>query len=183
MVYQLKLKHEYFDWMCELIDTGNNGSYNKLLRQLDDVEFIFTIDLDDNRLSDGIHLRYRFGYEFGYPDDVIETLLDVTPCSVLEMMVALSFKCEEDITGDPEEGDRTGLWFWNMIDNLGLSEMTDSYFDADYVNLVISRFLNREYSPNGKNGLFTVKNPKYDMREVEIWYQMMWYLDEYLKLK
>ena len=38
----------------------------------------------------------------------------------------------------------------------------------------------REYSYYGEGGLFTVHNPKFDMRETEIWYQFMWYLNEKL---
>ena len=54
--------------------------------------------------------------------------------------------------------------------------MTDSKFDRDFVDDVIARFLNREYEPDGKGGLFTVKNCSNDMRKVEIWSQLSWYL-------
>ena len=82
---------------------------------------------------------------------------------------------------DPKYGNRTGQWFWNMIVNLGLSNMNDDNFDETYFNRVMQIFLNREYSPNGRGGLFTVKNSPADMRTVEIWYQFMWYLNEFLE--
>ena len=41
--------------------------------------------------------------------------------------------------------------------------------------------MNREYDSDGKGGLFTVKQSKYDMRTVEIWWQMNWYLDSILE--
>jgi hypothetical protein len=92
------------------------------------------------------------------------------------MMVALAIECEVTIMDDPNIGDRTGQWFWGMIVNLGLGSMTDYKFDDIYVEGVVRRFLDREYEPNGKGGLFTVKNCRYDLRTVEIWNQMCWYL-------
>ena len=93
------------------------------------------------------------------------------------MMVALAIRCEETIMDDTEYGDRTGQWFWKMISSLGLSSMSDDMFDKKYATYVINRFLNREYEPNGKGGLFTINNCDEDLRNVEIWYQLCWYLD------
>ena len=109
---------------------------------------------------------------------MIAAFLDNQPCSVLEMMIALAIRCEEHIMDDPDVGNRTGQWFWNMIMNLGLGSMTDDQFDKRYAEQVIERFLNREYEQDGEGGLFTVKHCKHDLRTVEIWYQMCWYLDE-----
>jgi hypothetical protein len=55
--------------------------------------------------------------------------------------------------------------------------MTDGHYDEIYVTEVIDRFINRKYEPNGKGGLFTIRNVKEDLRDVEIWYQMCWYLN------
>lgn len=176
------LKEKYFDWMCELVrHNERRGSYLKLLRYLDSADFQYSIEMDGNRFEDGINLRYRFGYDNDYLPSLIANSLDVKPCSVLEMMIALSIRCEE-IMDAPEKENQTGEWFFNMIDNLGLTDMTDSRFNREYCFQTVERFLEREYEPNGKGGLFTVKKPKTDMRNVEIWYQMMWYINEYLNL-
>lgn len=111
---------------------------------------------------------------------MIASYLDNRPCSVLEMLIALAFRCEEHIMTDPDIGNRMGQWFWNMIVSLGLGSMSDSRFDAAYTDDVISRFMNRKYKRNGEGGLFTVERCKYDMRTVEIWWQMNWYLDSIL---
>ena len=58
----------------------------------------------------------------------------IRPCSVLEMMIALSMRCEEQIMDDPDIGNRTGQWFWDMIDNLGLGEHERLKFDGRYVD-------------------------------------------------
>ena len=82
------------------------------------------------------------------------------------------------IMDNPDIGNRTGQWFWNMIVNLGLGSMDDEKFDRGYVEFVLNRLLDRQYERNGKGGLFTVSNCRRDMRSVDIWYQMCWYLDE-----
>ena len=78
---------------------------------------------------------------------------------------------------DGNYGDRTGMWFWNMIVSLGLGGMDDSRFDEKYVDVVLDRFMDRQYKRNGEGGLFTIDGIRKDMRDFEIWYQMCWYLD------
>lgn len=178
---EIELNGEYFDWMCDLVnddDFSQGNNYRRLLYFLHMVDFAYTIPRDENREADGINLRYRFGYDHSHSEAVVAALLDNKPCSILEMMVALAVRCEEHIMSDPDIGDRTGVWFWEMIESLGLKDMTNENFDRDYVQNVIDRFLNHTYRRNGRGGLFTVKNRIRDMRNAEIWYQMCWYLDE-----
>lgn len=176
MTLKDRIHDEYFEWLCELVDIkrfAKQVSYRKLLIRLFDTEFTWFVPYDDNRADDGIQLRRRFSLVRADPN--LANYIS-GPCSVLEMMVALALRCEECIMDDAQYGNRTGQWFWGMIHNLGLSPMTDSSFDRDFVDDVITRFLNREYEPNGKGGLFTVRHCEYDLRTVEIWRQLSWYL-------
>ena len=93
------------------------------------------------------------------------------------MMVGLAIRCEETIMDDTNIGDRTGQWFWGMIVNLGLGSMFDNNYDRQLVETNVERFLEREYDYNGKGGLFTIRHCDRDLRDVEIWYQLCWYLD------
>lgn len=175
------LSNEYFNWMYNLVcdsKYSKRSSYRKLLSYLHNREFTYILEMDGNRAEDGKELRYRFLYENGYHNSEMGDYLDDGPCSVLEMMVALVIRCEEHIMDDPEIGNRTGQWFWSMIVNLGLESMSDRYFDEEYVEMVVDRLLNREYDDDGRGGLFTVTHYRQDMRDVDIWYQFMWYLDE-----
>lgn len=171
---------DYFEWLYEGMcgdRYSKNVSYRKLLERLHNINFRYTIPNDRNRANDGKNLRYSFAVAEGCEDnpEMITEYLE-GPCSVFEMMVALAQRCES-VMDDPKIGDRTGQWFWGMIANLGLNGMTDNRYDERYVNDVISRFLDREYKSNGKGGLFTIRNCEYDLRDVEIWYQLCWYLD------
>lgn len=176
------INDRYFAWICDLICDDSRKtkelSYWKLLSFLYDMEFSYIIPMDDNRAEDGIDLRYRFRNEKRIEDAAISSYLDDRPCSVLEMMAALAIRCEEHIMEDPDIGNRTDKWFWDMITSLGLESMDDIGFDMRYVNHVITKFLERKYKRNGKGGLFTVKHCARDMRTAEIWYQMCWYLDD-----
>ena len=176
MTFGDRVNDEYFEWLCEIVNTkrfSKQTSYRKLLIHLHNLAFTWIIPMDDNRADDGIQLRRKFSLA---RDDMSLQNYIHGPCSVLEMMVALAIRCEETIMDDGMIGDRTGQWFWGMIHNLGLSPMRDTAFDRDYVDDVILRLLNRDYDPDGRGGLFTVKNCEYDMRDVEIWCQLSWYL-------
>ena len=173
--------NDYFNWLSELVCKkrfAKDISYRKLLARLHDTEFIFSIPRDGNRAADGEELRYRFALTNGYEDSYRKILKYLAgPCSVLEMMVALAIRCEETVMDDPGVGDRTDQWFWGMVTSLGLGSMVDSRFDKQFVDDTINRFLDREYKPDGRGGLFTIKHCDRDLRTVEIWYQLCWYLD------
>lgn len=179
-----ELNRRYFDWLCRFVSDNRYAmiaQYRSLLRYLHGREFTYLIDLDGNRAADGEDLRYRFGSENGYSDSAIATYLDNKPCSILEMMIALAIRCEDHIMEDDSLGNRTGEWFWSMIESLGLKTMTDVRFTNRTADIIIDRFLNREYERDGHGGLFTVRNCRRDMRSIEIWYQMCMYLENIIE--
>lgn len=178
MTLKDRISNDYFEWIYNLVcgeRFSEKLSYKKLLMHLHNTNFIYLIPKDGNRAQDGIDLRYRFAYEYTDIEDADSYLKG--PCSVLEMMVALAVRCEETIMDDPTKGDRTGQWFWNMIVSLGFGGMSDDRYDRFFVDKTLDRFLSRKYEPNGKGGLFTIRNPKRDMRRIEIWYQLCDYLN------
>lgn len=168
----------YYDYLTSLIRTKDSHRYNKLLRALFDKKFYWKLNRDSNRAEDGLDMRLYFEDKgVGTVDELDQELGN--DCRVLEMMVALAKRCEDQIMTDPEIGDRTPDWFWIMIVNLGLFEMTDGNFDEDYVQDTLDRFLDRRYSRNGRGGLFELpESHKLDMRRTEIWYQLMAFLNE-----
>lgn len=169
--------NQYHCWLTTLVcDEQRQRYYQALLETLDDVEFIWTVPNDGNRAADGIELRSRFAEEHNIDYCTIRSILS-RPCSVLEMMVGLACRCEDSIMGDEEYGNRTDEWFWGMIENLNLYQMNDEEYDDDYVQSVIEVLLNRTYKRDGRGGLFTVPMSRRDLRRVEIWYQMCWYLN------
>lgn len=176
-MFRDQIINDYFEWLWNFTKCRGHSQNRKIITLLHNIEFRYSIPMDANREEDGIDLRYRFITEVGIPKNYQEVYgyLD-GPCSVLEMMIALAIRCEESIMDDPDIGDRTSEWFWLMMKNLGLDYMSDRKFDRDIAEEKISIFLDRRYKRNGEGGLFVVNGRK-DLRKVEIWYQMCWYLD------
>ena len=170
-----QLENRYFEWLYESIWNSKyapHQSMRRLFEQLHAMEFSYTNSMDYNRAMDGVELRYNFDPEL--------SKIDTSSCSVLEMLIALAEKCE-GIAGDPDKGDQTMYWFWMMIENMGLMSVTDHNYDSLYVEGCAARMMNRTYNPDGSNGgLFHIPTTAYDLRKVEIWYQMCWYLDSIL---
>lgn len=161
-----RAKTKYFEWLLSVIDSGNRvKQYLGMLDILFNTEFYWVIDFDYNRACDGLDLR----------DGYIPR--DESPCSVLEMMVALAIRMEGILM---EEGtsDNTSEWFWIMVDNLGLLNQTNEKLDAHEVDLKVHNFLERDYQYDGTGGLFRLCNPPDDLRTVEIWIQMNWFINE-----
>ena len=153
---------EYYIWLCDFI--GYNEDYSELLSYLFDVEFTYILRMDENRAMDGLAMRRRYTESGRARGDI----WGGAPCSVLEMLVALSVRIEDEFMGDPDL-----CMFWRMLDHLGL--LTDFHWD-----LRLDMWLERDYAPNGDGGLFPLRHPKEDQREVEIWTQCMEWLNELL---
>lgn len=164
----------YFDWLVDMIaeDEYDQRCYQKVLSLLFYKPFKWIIDNDENRANDGLLLRESYRSITGEEPE------KRGPCSVLEMMIGLACRCEDDIMHDSDQGDRTSVWFWEMMDNLGLSAQDDYQFDEDSANQIVDRFLNRNYRPNGDGGPFYIPNFGQDMRKIELWYQLNCYIQD-----
>lgn len=170
------MNKQYFDWLVSFTGSVNETElYSKLLTHLHNRYFDFLLNEDDCRNADGIRLRTTFAELTGiYIYD-----LRRDRATILELMVALSIRME-DTMFDPSFGDRTGLWFWGMIQSLGLLYMSDSQYDEESIDETIDCFITRKYLPNGHGGLFTLDHEQVDLRRIGIWTQSCWYLDSLL---
>lgn len=146
-------------------------TFHNLLGQLHEKEFVWFVANDDNRVEDGRDLRKEFVQETGY--DVDPAWLDLG-CSFLEMLIGLSRRLAFEMEGEPVE------WFWELISNLQLSECNDlpNQFSRDDVDEIMDAVIWRTYAHDGRGGLFPLRYPTRDQREVEIWYQLNAYLLE-----
>lgn len=118
----MDVREQYFNWMYDMVFTKRAPSYVRLLRYLNSQEFTYNIRLDGNRADDGLYLRYRFKQENHLRAVDVDRCL-TGKCSVLEMMVALCLRIEEDIMDDPVKGNRIHKWFHVMLKSLGLLDM------------------------------------------------------------
>lgn len=169
----------YFKWLYGQVGSvklrNRARTYWSLLKQLHQTEFTWIIPKDENRAEDGRELRYEFLQDMRVECE--DSWLDLG-CSMLELLVALSRRFAFIVDGNPAE------WFWHLIGNLDLADYTDREFDSDpdghhiRVARVLNRVINREYRRNGEGGLFPLRYPEYNQRQIEIWYQMHAYILE-----
>lgn len=177
----MPLDEAYFTWLYSQVGSvdlrNRSKTYWKLLTLLYKKEFIWsTIEKDGNRAQDGRDLRQEFL-------DVTGTIMDEPgwtdfPCSMLELMVALSRKLAFQGEGKPSD------WFWGLIENLGLIECTDTTdVDQEIIEHILDKVIYREYAKNGAGGLFPLQRHSRrdkDQTQVELWYQAEAYLLERL---
>lgn len=157
----------YFAWLRDRVqeDGHPRNTYSDLFRMLYDTEFVWIIPNDDNRVMDGLDLRVEF---FKSQEPLTR------PCSVLEVLVALSRRLAWLAEGSAEG------WAWQLLCNLELHPFRDpiSQRKEKQVEELLYALIWRTYSPDGTGGFFPLTWPNGDQTQIEIWYQMHAYVKE-----
>lgn len=167
------VEERYLTWLCNILANGGRidrvRRSEKMLRSLFYESFHQFIPNDDNRADEGRGLRVTYENDTEYKLDRRSYL---RPCSVLEMLIALSERMAFQIFNPMKESepDVAGC-FWEIAENLQLRPAQSNAH-------IVKCLLNREYDENGLGGMFPLENNEEDQRAVEIWYQMMAYLIE-----
>lgn len=182
----LTIDDEYFGWMLNKIFQSEEmlNKYLAVSREMHSIIFEFDMSSDENRQKDAQDLRYKFGSEVGYTEAEICRTLDMQAPTLFEVIVALLDRVQENVLCDLEQGITNQEIFIDILKSLKISDIYGQYNmsgdEATEFYEAIYTLYSRRYSYYGEGGLFTVSNPKQDMRVTDIWYQFMWYLDEKL---
>lgn len=188
----------YFVWLCSKV--GLNGpdstqqyikkenqdkTYFELALKLFKTRFMAFVPNDDNRVSDARCLRDEFALsESSFTD---YSVLDTEGASMLEVMIALCKRFDNDVMMTENGIDRSKEWFWEMLKNCDLDTFVDSEFMSEKnldnsvgqeCDAIIKRVNDREYEGDGKGGFFPLKHPKCDQRKVQLWMQIHSYFLE-----
>jgi hypothetical protein len=171
----LPLDELYLQWLygqvAEIRYKTRSRTYWSLFRLLYVKEFAWTILNDDNRVADGKQLREEFLDDEGIVH-VDANWMDLS-CSFLEMLIGLSRRLAFETDGEARD------WFWHLLQTLDLFSYTDNrHIPLDEVDDILDVVIWRRYNQDGQGGLFPLKHPQRDQREVEIWYQLNAYLME-----
>lgn len=146
-----RLENLYFEWLINFVCTPEEiQKYSLLLLELHDFEFVPLVELDGNLVDNCLSMRDRF---LGKNDYIMDF-----PVSILEILVYISVEIEDTLMTNSKYGDRTGLWFWSMIDSLGLIKYDNLRYDEPKIDGILQNFVDRKWKKNGKGGLFTFKN-------------------------
>lgn len=172
-----EIEEAYYDWLTDMI-SGYKGHMSKLLRQLYMTPFRVTMLMDENRVGDGLTLRYRYAIHANLSNAAREMLKDIRPCSILEVMLGLALRFEEEYVVPPDGDILTGVssTFNYMIRSLCLIDFDDAHYQPEIVQKILVRFMDRTNWPDGRGGLFYIPDAQEDMRQLELWDQLMrWY--------
>lgn len=165
----------YFQYLYDSVGLpkrGRNRTYWKLFRQMYSSEFVWKLMKDSSRDEEGKELRWEFIKAAGLPR--VEANWLYRPCSVLEMLIAVSRRLST-LTSE-----NASAWFVQLLYNTHLNDFDDDHFDGN-ISIIADKLETlvwRTYSPNGEGGLFPLRHPAEDQRNVEIWYQMNAWLIE-----
>lgn len=169
----------YFEWLYNIVAVSRNrnpsNSYWNLCRKLYTTEFIWYVANDDNRVEDGRELRFEFFDKENIEID--RAVMDWTElgCTMLELLIVLARMAAFETDKPVAE------WFWRLMHNLELERYSDDIYEIsiqEEVEEVLERVVNRTYSPDGVGGLFPIRHPARDQRNIELWDQMSAYLLE-----
>lgn len=181
-----RVMQKYFDYLVSLVNgLGYDGEdWMIMLGRLQLTEFIVKIPLDIDRKYDCLALRQRFLDAYPMSKEDCEYLRFNDYFSVLEVMVELAIRIEEDVMYDPEVTvSRIPCWFFDMCNKMNIA-IPDSAFGHDSGEIIghiderIDNWINREIEPNGAGSPFPLMNCKNDARTTPIWDQCMYYITE-----
>ena len=79
--------------------------------------------------------------------------------------------------GDDDYGNRVGLWFWEMLANIGVTDNDDNHYNDGDVSLCLDKFNYRDYDPDGTGCAFRLHRQT-NIENIELWYQLQYYLSE-----
>ena len=170
------LERDYYDWICEHIPSWRH-SHGRLIWQMFETPFEFDMADDSNRAADGYSLRNRYCWEGGLNADKRSVLQAQRPCSVLEVAIAMALRGDEEYTTDYTEENPVDKWFGAMIRSLGVDRYDDINYDPIAVDIALRAMMKHDYLPDGRGGLFHVPGICDDMREIDLWEQMMAWIE------
>lgn len=172
--------YDYYQWLIAKVEDPIAENHTMLLRDLHNIPFKWSIHMDLYRAKGGVSLRADYMEEMGLTNssDYIFTEYEDVACSVLEMAIALAECFSRDVIGTSYKS--TAQWFWIMMDNLELLVATDDHYLPEYVQDRVEVFIDRTYQRNGVGGMFPLKHPSRDQRDVDLWYQLSeWFKENY----
>ena len=158
-------EHSYFNWLyAKVVDpreTDPKSKYEQLLSIFHRHPFYWIVVGDDNRAEEALDLREEFMAVSG----MVGEFEDNIP-SVLEVLIAFARRASDT------SGTSSYFWFWTMVENLGLNDMSDAAEpEANTIHEKLAIFVDRKYDALGHGGLFPLRESEYDQRFIEIWYQ------------
>lgn len=168
-------RYGYKEWILKKIQIDHIDDW--LFDILHGTHFIYSVERDRHRYTDGISLRNNY---FKNRESLKPMNFDDIPCSCLEMLAALAIRIDDEWLGNPNNP-RPEIIFLKMLENIGLKEgIEKSRENEERIKRLLMRWLGRCFDRDGQmSTIFPSKrNRNYYFRDMEIWDQMQLYISE-----
>lgn len=170
------LDERYLNWLYgQVADVKkrHGREFQCLVHQLHQTIFVAFVPHDENRIADAKDLRYEYLSE--HEDEQGAREWTRAPCTMFELLIVLSRLLAFEMD------DEVAPWFWHLIEVLDLEQFDDEEYDDhahEVIEAALMRVIWRTYSADGRGGLFPLRDPVKNQKEVELWYQLNAYLLE-----
>ena len=195
------LVDDYVYYLYRIVQNGGEN-HRKLCVELFKNRFFITRSApkrDIDREKDGLELRKEWSYETHkldniiqdeYPCAYVDYEMRPIPCTMLEMIIGISKRMSEQLMDEDGE-DKTAQYFWEIMENLGLTCMDDDNFgwETGLAQKKIAKtceiLCKRQYNPDGTGGgMFPMPGVfGINQKKMEIWYQMQDYINWKYRIK
>lgn len=149
----------YARWLLNKIDAKEIHLFKSLIKY----PFYAILKEDESRIGDARRLRDAFNDLSG--NGIYETDDRIT---ILELLVSFAIRIDNDFLDIGP-----GIIFFEMVSYLELSCPQTMMLKER-----LERFVYRTYDQNGMGGIFPLKNPEKNQREVPLWNQAMAFIHE-----
>ncbi len=175
----------YFDYLYKM--GFSDDTHHKLAEYLFSIPYEWSLNMDENRMWDGIEMRHMF--EEVCKDDVdydIDTCLDGGACTMLEFFVGFAYRlCRDMFNHDILDMEFVPKLIQMWLNNL---DIWDGWNDRDYdednedsIGDKLDIWIELRYDYDGRcGGIFVINNPPDDLNETEMWVQASWWYNDYV---
>ena len=160
---RVKARRVYLRYLMDLVEL--KPRYTDLCDTLLAIEFEPIIGNDSDRCVDGLDIRRE--YEGG---DYTSELNDDSPCSMMEMLVALAIRTAK-LMDDGDGTESPGYYFMIFLENLGL----DNVRNMATIQRTCDEFMD-PFIP--EVDIVRVNHPPKRWSKMEIWKKVNWFLTE-----
>lgn len=168
------VEEPYFLALFDKIDIYD-GEFFELCRIFYEVDFEWILELDRDRMLDGLKLRDELG-----------AVIPSKPCSVLEVLIGLAIRMAYLV--EPADDGSPDLiipdMLWVLVAKLGLTAYTNEtikvYPESRFTIIdILNRWMQREFEADGHGSPFPLESPVKDQRLCPMSYQMNAFVQEW----
>lgn len=171
-----ELWDDYLQYLIWIGGLQKFRQYGRLFEILHNIQFTYILDRDNNRNEDGNDLREDYLIPDCF-DKEADKYFYGHWVSVLEMLLALAIRVDDEFIGDPSE-EHPEDFLMEMINNLGLGVYRGEKYRENDVIKIVQKWMNRKFDKGGYGSPFPLKYSCEDQRKIEIWDQMIAYIGE-----